>query len=250
MLRTLYKVLKASGVRRGLGRVPGVEAFIERFIEPRLKEGKVEERMAELRRALHLGPRDEPVVAARPAEPEAPPPVVATEPQRTEVAVKPEPVEPTVTQVEPPVTAVPEAGSPAKAAVAPKGKKPKVKKSESLPAAKPAPKTRKPKDALTQLLGALEAHPKRASLLRAGSEKDQLLRSLIPLYLAQSLSVDVTSGTTTRFWAKQGVKYAAPNVAKALREHPGYSRRASTGPRITAAGVKYVEAALEREAVA
>jgi hypothetical protein len=97
------------------------------------------------------------------------------------------------------------------------------------------------------LIEALEAHPKRSGLVKAGRAKDQLLRSLIPLYLAQQLSVPVSSGTTSRFWAKQGVKYAAPNAAKALREHEGYARRTSTGPRITAVGVKYVEAAVAEQ---
>lgn len=110
--------------------------------------------------------------------------------------------------------------------------------------------TRRRADPLSQLLEVLETHPKRAGLVEAGRLKDQLLRSLIPLYLAQPLSVPVSSGTTSRFWAKQGVKYAAPNAAKALREHEGYARRTSTGPRITPAGVEYVEAALARHQTA
>lgn len=119
--------------------------------------------------------------------------------------------------------------------------KPEDSKPEVTKRAKPV---RRRADPLSQLLEVLETHPKRAGLVKAGRQKDQLLRSLIPLYLAQPLSVSVSSGTISRFWAKQGVKYAAPNAAKALREHKGYARRTSTGPRITPAGVEYVEAAL------
>lgn len=96
---------------------------------------------------------------------------------------------------------------------------------------------------LAQLLAALEAHPKKGALLKAGKQKDQLLRSLIPLYVAPS-GVEISSGTTSKFWAEHGVTYAAPNVAKALREHVGYARRTAKGPQITPNGVKYVEAAL------
>jgi hypothetical protein len=109
--------------------------------------------------------------------------------------------------------------------------------------AKKAP-PRKVAEPVAQLLAALDVHPQRAALLRAGRGKDQLLRSLIPLYLAQGLDVDVTSGTVTKLWARHGVKFAAPNAAKALREHDGYSRRTSAGPLITPNGVKYVEDAL------
>lgn len=92
----------------------------------------------------------------------------------------------------------------------------------------------------------LGSHPKRALLVRAGKQKDQLLRSLIPLYLAQKLpNVEITSGDTSSFWAQHGVKYLAPNAAKALREHVGYARRTKLGPQITPNGVKYVEAALK-----
>ena len=99
------------------------------------------------------------------------------------------------------------------------------------------------KDPLTQLLANLDAHSKKAALIKAGKLKDQLLRSLIPLYVAKG--VEVSSGTTSKFWAKHGVTYAAPNVAKALREHVGYARRsAKGGPQITPNGIKYVEQAL------
>lgn len=122
------------------------------------------------------------------------------------------------------------------------GKKASSKK--KAPAKKSA-KAAKSADPLDQLLGALSAHPKGAQLAKAGKQKDQLLRSLIPLYLARSLNgVEISSGTTSKFWARHGVKYAAPNAAKALREHVGYARRTAKGPQITPNGVKYVDAAL------
>jgi hypothetical protein len=115
------------------------------------------------------------------------------------------------------------------------------------PAAKarkaPAKKTTAPKDPLSQVLTALDAHPKKAALIKAGKLKDQLLRSLIPLYVARGV-VEVSSGTTSKFWARHGITYAAPNVAKALREHVGYARRTAKGPQITPNGIKYVEQAL------
>lgn len=99
------------------------------------------------------------------------------------------------------------------------------------------------KDPLAQVLASLDAHPKKAGLIKAGKQKDQLLRSLIPLYVARG-GVEVSSGVTSKFWAKHGITYAAPNVAKALREHVGYARRTSKGPQITPNGIKYVEQAL------
>ena len=119
----------------------------------------------------------------------------------------------------------------------------------SKPAAKPAKKTsaKKPatlvaRDPLAQVLSALDSHSKKAALIKAGKQKDQLLRSLIPLYVARN--VDVSSGVTSKFWARHGVAFAAPNVAKALREHVGYARRTAKGPQITPNGIKYVEQAL------
>lgn len=120
-------------------------------------------------------------------------------------------------------------------------------KKASKPAKQAAKKAAPAKAAtpLDQLLGALSSHPKGAALAKAGKQKDQLLRSLIPLYLARSLNgLEISSGTTSKFWAKNGVKYAAPNAAKALREHVGYARRTAKGPQITPNGIKYVEAAL------
>jgi hypothetical protein len=100
--------------------------------------------------------------------------------------------------------------------------------------------------ALEKLLGAFAQHPRRQELARAGQEKDQLLRSLIPLYVAQSLEIDVSSVAISRFWKEQGVKYAGPNAAKALRQHVGYARNTAVGRQITPNGVKYVEAALAK----
>lgn len=97
-------------------------------------------------------------------------------------------------------------------------------------------------DPLAQVLAALDSSSKKAALIKAGKQKDQLLRSLIPLYVARN--VDVSSGVTSKFWAKHGVSFAAPNVAKALREHVGYARRTAKGPQITPNGIKYVELAL------
>ncbi len=111
-------------------------------------------------------------------------------------------------------------------------------------AATRAQKALTPSNPVEQLLVAAGRHPRGAALVKAGKQKDQLLRSLIPLYLARSLDVEVSSGATSRFWAKHGVKFAAPNAAKALREHVGYARRTKNGPQITPNGVKYVEAAL------
>lgn len=74
------------------------------------------------------------------------------------------------------------------------------------------------------------------------------MRSLIPLYLARSLDaeLEVTSGTTSRFWGELGVTYAAPNAAKALRLHGGYAQDTQKGKAITARGVQYVEEMLSR----
>jgi hypothetical protein len=110
--------------------------------------------------------------------------------------------------------------------------------------ARAAAKAPTPGDALDVVMAALESNAKKAGLVKAGKQKDQLLRSLIPLYLTRDRSVEVSSGVTSRFWAKFGVTFAAPNAAKALREHVGYAKRTRAGNQITPAGVKYVEAAL------
>ena len=113
-------------------------------------------------------------------------------------------------------------------------------------AAAPAKKTASVKvDPLAQVLANLDAHPKKANLIKAGKQKDQLLRSLIPLYVARG-TVEVSSGITSKFWAKHGIKFAAPNAAKALREHKGYATRSKAGTAISSNGVKYVEEALKK----
>jgi AraC-like DNA-binding protein len=102
-------------------------------------------------------------------------------------------------------------------------------------------------ESVKQLVDALQAHPQQKDLVSAGQQqKDQLLRSLIPLYLARSLGFEVTSGTTSRFWSKFGVSYAAPNAAKALRIHTGYASETKKGRAITAKGIRYVEDAIAR----
>ena len=115
---------------------------------------------------------------------------------------------------------------------------------------KPARAAAKPAAAqpIDQLIAALARHPRRAALVRAGKQKDQLLRSLVPLYLARSLGIEVNSGLISRFWKLQGVKYAPPNAAKALRQHVGYARQTRSGRQITPHGVQYVETALRQAA--
>ncbi|WP_366934626.1 hypothetical protein [Corallococcus exiguus] len=141
--------------------------------------------------------------------------------------------------------------SAAKKAPAAKKAAPAKKKS----AAKKAPAAKKAassgaasEDAVSVLQTALRGHARQKDLVSAGKEKDQLLRSLIPLYLAKSLDVEVTSGTTSRFWSGLGVTYAAPNAAKALRLHAGYAQDTKKGKAITAKGVRYVEDALTQAA--
>ncbi len=101
-----------------------------------------------------------------------------------------------------------------------------------------------PGDAVGLLVGALRTHPKQEELVSAGRQKDQLLRSLIPLYLARALELEVTSGTTSRFWGELGVTYAAPNAAKALRLNTGFTQDTPKGKALTPKGIKYVESAL------
>jgi hypothetical protein len=112
-------------------------------------------------------------------------------------------------------------------------------------AARPAAASAKSTDAVTALQGALEGHGQRKALASAGGQRDQLLRSLIPLYLARGLKgVEVNSGAISRFWKTHGVTYAGPNAAKALRGKPGHAKKAGSGWAITDAGVKYVERSL------
>ncbi|MFP2909321.1 hypothetical protein ACLESD_30620 [Pyxidicoccus sp. 3LFB2] len=101
---------------------------------------------------------------------------------------------------------------------------------------------------VSRLVEALRAHPRHEALVSAGRQKDQLVRSLIPLYLARAVEADVevTSGTMSRFWGELGVTYAAPNAAKALRLHSGYAQDTKKGKAITPRGIQYVEEALAR----
>lgn len=127
-----------------------------------------------------------------------------------------------------------------KAAPAPAApKKKKAAPVKKAAAAAPAAST----DPLAQLVAAFEGHAKKAALIKAGKQKDQLLRALIPLYVSKA-QFEVSSGTASKFWAKYGVTFAAPNVAKALREHVGFARRTAKGPQITPNGIKYVEMSL------
>ncbi len=104
-------------------------------------------------------------------------------------------------------------------------------------------------DPLALMFKAMSRHPRRNQLVRAGEEKDQLLRSLVPLYVARRLDIEVNSGLISRFWKRYGVKFATPNAAKALRQHVGYARVKGNGRQITPNGIKYVEAeALGRKA--
>ncbi|WP_233583464.1 hypothetical protein [Corallococcus sp. CA053C] len=136
---------------------------------------------------------------------------------------------------------------------APAAKKAAAKKAPAKKAAarKAAPRAKSAaqpasEDAVSVLEAALRSHARQKDLVSAGKEKDQLLRSLIPLYLAKSLDVEITSGTTSRFWSGLGVTYAAPNAAKALRLHAGYAQDTKKGKAITAKGVRYVEDALKQ----
>lgn len=127
-------------------------------------------------------------------------------------------------------------------------RKPAARKTSRAPVGSAASAARavpaEPADTVGVLVGALRAHPRQEELLAAGRRKDQLLRSLIPLYLARVLDLEVTSGTTSRFWGEFGVTYAAPNAAKALRLHTGFTQDTKKGKAITPKGVKYVESAL------
>ncbi len=135
-------------------------------------------------------------------------------------------------------------GASPKAVKAKKKAAPKAKKTRAPILSRGAPRV----DPLARVLEALARHPRRAQLIRAGKEKDQLLRSLVPLYVARSLGLEANSGLISRFWTQHGIRYAAPNAAKALREHVGYARATKTGRQITPNGVKYVESALQRRA--
>ena len=94
--------------------------------------------------------------------------------------------------------------TPAKAA---KKAAPVKKPAKTATAKKVAPVKAESGDALGTVLTALDGHAKKASLIKAGKQKDQLLRSLIPLYIARNVNAEVSSGVTSKFWAKFGVKY-------------------------------------------
>jgi hypothetical protein len=138
-------------------------------------------------------------------------------------------------------------------APAPKARKGATSRSRAKPkkAARTAGETAAPQDAsvvVSRLVEALKAHPRHEALISAGRQKDQLVRSLIPLYLARAVEpdVEVTSGTMSRFWGELGVTYAAPNAAKALRLHSGYAQDTKKGKAITPRGIQYVEEAVKR----
>jgi hypothetical protein len=138
--------------------------------------------------------------------------------------------------------------TPARTAKAAKSAAPKAaaKKASPARAGTKAPRAQS-SQAVTQLVDALKGHPQQKDLVTAGQQqKDQLLRSLIPLYLARALNLEVTSGTTSRFWGTFGVSYAAPNAAKALRMNAGYAQETRKGKAITSKGVRYVEQALKQ----
>jgi hypothetical protein len=137
----------------------------------------------------------------------------------------------------------------AEAAAPKKRKRPSRARAKAKKGARAAAAT--PQDAsaaVGRLVDALRAHPRQEDLVSAGKQKDQLVRSLIPLYLARATEADVevTSGTMSRFWGELGVTYAAPNAAKALRLHAGHAQDTRKGKVITPRGVQYVEEALER----
>jgi hypothetical protein len=218
-------------------------------------------------------PRNEAVRQAPPPRASAPAPA----PAQTVVERTPRPRP--VAEAAAPEAVDPEAEAPAPAKAAP-ARRAKVKKARAAKSAKApardgaeAPKARKgaasrsrakpkkaarnggeaaaPQDAsvvVARLVEALKAHPRYEALLSAGRQKDQLVRSLIPLYLARAVEADVevTSGTMSRFWGELGVTYAAPNAAKALRLHSGYAQDTKKGKAITPRGIQYVEEALKR----
>jgi hypothetical protein len=161
---------------------------------------------------------------------------------------RPRPLSEAVAEVE---AIAPQERAKAKKARAPKKSTASKARSKPKKAARSASAAATPQDAsvaVSRLVEALRAHPRHEALISAGKQKDQLVRSLIPLYLARAVDADVevTSGTTSRFWGELGVTYAAPNAAKALRLHGGYAQDTKKGKAITARGVQYVEEALER----
>jgi hypothetical protein len=130
---------------------------------------------------------------------------------------------------------------------------PRAAEPRAEPKAKQAPHRGRPAPtAQGELLENLDKHPRKRELIEAGKRRDQLLRSLVPLYLARGLKgLTVNSGAISAFWKANKVTYAGPNAAKALREHVGYAvQKKGKGWEITPNGVKYVDAALSKRAAA
>jgi hypothetical protein len=210
--------------------------------------GVVEEVYGSLRSRL-LGPP--PAPAPRLTEPFLTPRPAPPTPAAAPLSLEPPPAPP-VQAPRPEAPPVQRAKAPRARKTAPPKKKkavreaaPRGKKAVTPPAAEPVPvAAAESGNAVGALVEALRAHPRHQELLAAGRRKDQLLRSLIPFYLARSLDVEVTSGTTSRFWGELGVVYAAPNAAKALRLNTGFTQDTKKGRTLTPKGVKYVEAAL------
>ncbi|WP_342375775.1 hypothetical protein NVS55_31415 [Myxococcus stipitatus] len=199
-----------------------------------------------------------------PAAAPSPTPPGAVEPTRVERTPRPRPVaeaEPLPIEAEAPAPRAPKARKARTAAKAPKSKATSAKAPGARSTGGKSParsKTREKKpeasaadstQAVSQLVEALRAHPRHEELRAAGKLKDQLVRSLIPLYLARAMELDmeVTSGTTSRFWSELGITYAAPNAAKALRLHAGYAQDTKKGKAITPKGVQYVEETLKKQ---
>jgi hypothetical protein len=188
----------------------------------------------ELRALLRWGRTGEPLDAQPAVRSESPqsPPTESTMPKKAKSQKTPRPQR---------------AKTAKKAAAKPAAKKAAAKRSASASKRGNGASRAATAESVKQLVDALQAHPQQKDLVSAGQQqKDQLLRSLIPLYLARSLGLEVTSGTTSRFWSKFGVSYAAPNAAKALRIHTGYASETKKGRAITAKGIRYVEDAIAR----
>lgn len=206
-------------------------------------------------------PSPAPVAVAPPSAPEStrvertprPRPIAEAESSPAAEAVAADPPAPRAQKAAKKTRGVKSAKPATKASSTKSGKSPARSKARAKKKgeAAPTPQAASPADtgqAVNQLMEALRAHPRHEELRSAGKLKDQLVRSLIPLYLARAVALDmeVTSGTTSRFWGELGVTYAAPNAAKALRLHAGYAQDTKKGKAITPKGVQYVEEALKR----
>lgn len=101
--------------------------------------------------------------------------------------------------------------------------------------------------AVDVVLRALEGDHVRAAMVKAGKQRDDLLRALIPLELLRRAgrgNIECSSGAISIFWKLHGVKIEASRVARAFRTHVGYARNTKTGKVITRPGVLYVSSAL------